>query len=466
MSIDSSGDLAWVPGGKGITVAAQAPAAPEDNDVWIDVDDISTEIINLLTGVTYGTIVPEATYPITNCSFNYIPSDGTTPYSTFDAPVMIRTINTLNSAASYVGFATAAIVEGTTPQWGCWYRISDFTAMVPNTVTFGTVIIFKDSGSPNLDTQPLTVTDMQTIGATYSTSAGGITVTHTVLTIVNGWAYVKVTVSGVPAGTTATEFYTKFMGSQTVSTKMDRIGMTCINSPYAIIPQSIYPEVAGVYRASTQYTARNWFAFGDSRTDPGYSWWVATATAIMGCNTNNYGSSGANSGRLVGEMTTIKNREAYSPTYTPDYTACDLVTIEIGSNADSSLGSMASLPQSTYTVADLPFTYNSTTISTEAQYWALFNNDTYGNIALCIEWVKWKNLSTKVVLISPPFPTAGLATLLKALSAYYCVPLIDAAANTGISAQYLSRYTRDGLHLTQQADEIWGKYVAYQLLAM
>jgi lysophospholipase L1-like esterase len=193
---------------------------------------------------------------------------------------------------------------------------------------------------------------------------------------------------------------------------------------------------------------------------------------ITGATITNYGDNGATTGRLVGWMTHIKNRDAYSPSTTPDYTNVDFVTIQIGTNGGVT-GTIDDIPyEPAKSVDKLPVTIKGTTATTEEQYWALFPNSLYGNVALCIEYVKFKNPKTKIYLITPPHvdrdyweQNAKVRTALLAIAKLYSVPVIDAQENAGIDKKHLPLFSTDWVHLTTEGNEIWGKYVARQLVA-
>jgi lysophospholipase L1-like esterase len=241
--------------------------------------------------------------------------------------------------------------------------------------------------------------------------------------------------------------------------------------------------VRGAEEPMKPLLGRNIITFGDSLTygDLGviggvqqgrvtkpFPSWVAD---ITGAKVENKGSGGSDTGRLVGIMTHIKDREPYSWTETPDYTNVDAVTIMIGTNGGVT-GSLSDVPYvPTQSVDKLPFVVNSTTITTQDQYWNLFPNNFFGNVALCIEYVQFKNPKTKIYIITPPYSDRdswgrlpAVRNALIQIAELYSVTVIDAQLNIGIDKKHLHKYSNDFTHLTELGYEIFGKYVAKQIV--
>lgn len=242
------------------------------------------------------------------------------------------------------------------------------------------------------------------------------------------------------------------------------------------------------------YAGKTLFAFGDSITygyitvdgvkqDVRYTEVIKEKTK---CLIENYGSSGAATGRLCtimtgGEIDRRSSADPSQPTLCTDYTKADVVTIMIGTNSGISVAGIAS------TKDDIPkiygatiktiaeggsFEYNGQTIATAEDYWALFPNSFHGNVSLCIEWVQWKAPNAKIYLITPPpnnigdwrgFVYSEVRPALYEIAHHYGVEVIDAQVNSGISMHNLLDYTFDGTHFNQEGCAKWGSYIASQM---
>lgn len=236
------------------------------------------------------------------------------------------------------------------------------------------------------------------------------------------------------------------------------------------------------------------FAFGDSitygyitidgvRQDVRYTEKIKEK---LGCNIENYGSSGAATGRLCtivtgGVVDRKSDVDPSSPTLCTDYTKADVVTIMIGTNSGISVAGVpstkADIPQingaTVKTIADGgTIEYNGQTISTTEGYWALFPNSFHGNVSLCIEWIQWKAPNAKIYLITPPrnnigdwrdFVYSEVRPALYEIAHHYGIEVIDAQVNCGISMHNLLDYTFDGTHFNQEGCAKWGYYIASQM---
>jgi len=233
----------------------------------------------------------------------------------------------------------------------------------------------------------------------------------------------------------------------------------------SVLKKSYYAgEITG------KYEGKKIQIVGDSITAGTYGGFAQILANITGATIVNRGSGGAATGRLVAIMTTVKDRSDTVITYTPDYTDTSAVTIQIGTNGDL-IGSIEDIPYVIGQSIDaLPFTVGETTITTPEEYWALFPNNHYGNIALCIEYVQYINPKCKIYLITPPHNAPFTQKLkdvrlsLLAIGRLYSVEVIDAQEKAGIDVKHLHKYSYDGTHLNANGNELWGKYIGYQLI--
>ena len=253
-------------------------------------------------------------------------------------------------------------------------------------------------------------------------------------------------------------------------------------------------EVQNMKSELKPLVGKNLFAFGDSITYgyitiDGVKQDVRYTEKIkekLGCNIENYGSSGAATGRLCKIITGgVVNRQSdvdpSQPTLCTDYSNADIVTIMIGTNNGIKVAGIES------TMEDIPKIYGATvktiadggsieyggkTVTTTEDYWNLFPNSFHGNLALCIEWIMWQKPSAKIYLITPPynniadwenFISTKVRPALLEIGAYYGVEVIDAQINSGVNLHNLLDYTFDGVHFNQDGCEKWGNYIASRI---
>lgn len=222
------------------------------------------------------------------------------------------------------------------------------------------------------------------------------------------------------------------------------------------------------------------YTFGDSitqGTEGGYVKYIEQATGAV---ITNYGVNASKAARLVNLMTEYPARVTGSTMYpTPDYTDVAAISIMIGTN-DSTVsdpeyfGDISMIPKGTVYDSGSP-----------VDYFNSFPNNYVCNIALCIEYVKWKNPRTEIHLISPPpryrdsisdpndyrYRTKlvkRLTPLLKSLCDEYGCHFIDGTSSSGIGYKDMNpvsgAYTYDGTHFNELGNEVFGKYIAQKIL--
>ena len=208
--------------------------------------------------------------------------------------------------------------------------------------------------------------------------------------------------------------------------------------------------------------------FGDSITAGTSGGYVSYVDEITQSQSSNYGSSGADTGRLAGIMTIIKDRDAASPSSTPDYNLIDALTIMIGTNGGVR-GSISDIPAQSY--QDIPFT-DGVLIDTEEKYLNLFADTFYGNLGICIEYVKQHNPNTYIYLVTPPHSDRGSYAQMPAvrlamieIAKFYSIAIIDSQDHAGIEKKQLLKYSADLTHLNALGNELWGKYLGYKILS-
>lgn len=209
------------------------------------------------------------------------------------------------------------------------------------------------------------------------------------------------------------------------------------------------------------------------------------------CEVLNYGSNGGASNRLVNFLTNMArdNNISYYPIKNPDYSDCCAVIINIGTNVGVQGSIENSIPQlaNANDLENNPlknidvniainegFKYNEQIIDSEEDYWNLFANDWYGNVALCIEYIQYKNPKTQIFLLPPtyssivdsnPSSAVSISNAMKELVEFYGINYINTLHGIGINRRNEYLYRGDYVHGTNERNEIVGKYVAKQLFS-
>ena len=217
-------------------------------------------------------------------------------------------------------------------------------------------------------------------------------------------------------------------------------------------------------------------ALGDSITEGTRGGYVKYLEAAFDTTVMNRGSSGGQASRVVdivtaGEGLPKRDSGTANIVWTPiDYANLKCVTLMIGTNDsdNATYGDIADLPTSS--VQDH---------ATLADYAALFPNNYVSNIALAIEYIKWKAPDAEIHLITPPYlynTTAGGTTRitkliphLEAVAKHYAAHLIYATYESGLSFKLmrgdLDIYSYDGTHFNERGNEVFGKFVAQKVLS-
>ena len=219
------------------------------------------------------------------------------------------------------------------------------------------------------------------------------------------------------------------------------------------------------------------FFFGDSITAGTGGGYVGLVKEKVGLgNAVNYGSNGASSGRLVSIMTGLGIRDTEN-VQNVDYMTCKAITIQIGTNGGVSGNFEKDIPNiSIYDIQSYPYTYNNpdgtitdaTLDNAEDYFKKLFPDTFYGNLALCLEWVRWKNPNCRVYLITiPPSDRRNHIAVRDALielGNLYSIHVIDAQANSGCSIRNITEWSLDKTHLNIIGNELWASYIARELV--
>jgi lysophospholipase L1-like esterase len=124
-----------------------------------------------------------------------------------------------------------------------------------------------------------------------------------------------------------------------------------------------------------------------------------------------------------------------------------------------------------------PIDKTSGILRNHADYWALFENNYIGNLGLVIEYIKSKNSSIEIYLVTPPYRYATgwtdksvsrIIPIIQSVADFYSIPVINAMQRSGVSYKDMKanfRYSYDGVHLNTLGNEVWGRYIGLSVLA-
>lgn len=218
---------------------------------------------------------------------------------------------------------------------------------------------------------------------------------------------------------------------------------------------------------------------GDSITQGTRGGYVKYLQEKLCCEIVNPSYSGYTSGALVSIVTGYGGNRVYGDEIKVDVSNADACVIMIGTNGGVATSVFDDIPiiigDTVETIANGgSITYNDNEISTVDEYWALFPDRYYSNLAMLIEYIQWKNPTCRIYLITI-LPTAfrgltldGGHTLVRKamleIGAYYGCTVIDAQQNCGINLHNIHQYTYDGTHLNELGNFVFGNYVADALM--
>ena len=214
----------------------------------------------------------------------------------------------------------------------------------------------------------------------------------------------------------------------------------------------------------SRFSKETIYCFGDSITQGTAGGYVDLVSGELNCTAVNYGSSGAATARLVGMMTNLPSRDGTtSADWDPNYTDVAAVTIMIGTNGGVS-GTLADIPAKS--VTDIPYD----TVATLDDYLNSFPDTFYGNLGLCIEYVKEKNPQTEIYLVAPVQSdrdnfqnSEKVRDAMIEIAQHYAIGLINATDHCGVEKKQIMKYTSDGTHLVELGNQLLARYIARKL---
>lgn len=260
-------------------------------------------------------------------------------------------------------------------------------------------------------------------------------------------------------------------------------GATPTNDTLSVV-KAMYPvEYAGSIKG------KNVAFFGDSITQGTDGGFVGLIKNKLGLNiATNYGSSGAATPRLASIMLGNPFRESADVSH-KDYMKYQAVVIQIGTNGGVSGNINNDIPDiGIYDISSYPYEYSasgktiaSATVNEPIEFFTkCFANTYYGNVVLCIEYVRYINPNCRIFLttIPPDVRVSGttktivnsdnVRTAIMSLAAKMGVQVIDARANAGLSLTNVKFWnlSSDGVtkqHLNAKGNEMWASYIAHEL---
>lgn len=260
-------------------------------------------------------------------------------------------------------------------------------------------------------------------------------------------------------------------------------GATPTNDTLSVV-KAMYPvEYAG------RIKGKNVAFFGDSITQGTDGGFVTKVQSKLMLNLAvNYGSNGAASAGLASIMLGNPFRE--SGTFSrKDYGKFQAVVIQIGTNGGVSGNISNDIPDiGIYDISSYPYEYSasgktvaSATVNEPIEFFTkCFANTYYGNVALCIEYVRYINPNCRIFLttIPPDVSVSGttktivnsdsVRAAIMSLAAKMGVQVIDARANAGLSltnVKYWNLSSDSGTkqHLNAKGNEMWASCIAHEL---
>ena len=242
---------------------------------------------------------------------------------------------------------------------------------------------------------------------------------------------------------------------------------TMVVKPFAedrLINYGNYEEINQPnFNKKTIYGMGDSTTFGENGATAGKGIMYHIGRKFPQCNVINKGWNGVTSEGFYSTAIQVK-----------DWTNVVCVLACYGWNDNGANGSLTgSIPQLTCkdltTVITDGVTIEGAEIKTAEDYFALFNNDWYGRMAKAIEYIKFYNPMTQIILHTPHSSDewqnhqtmcSNIAEAMKELGEYYAIPVIDCHSLLGISNRNSQVYRLDWAHLGDMGNEIKGSLLA------
>lgn len=202
------------------------------------------------------------------------------------------------------------------------------------------------------------------------------------------------------------------------------------------------------------------------------------------CTIINRGNNGWRASGLLPELCNMADKQNYygAPSTVTDYTNVIAVIINMGTNGGVS-GSIEDIPSidkatnsegeslgyiNVNAALDGTLYYDSNQINSEEAYWNLFADTWYGNVAISIEYILWKNPKVQIFLVNPAVSSISdtnnsgsvkIAEAMQELAEMYGIIFID-MRKIGVNRRNQNLFLVDYVHGNNLRNEIYGKYIA------
>lgn len=281
------------------------------------------------------------------------------------------------------------------------------------------------------------------------------------------------------------------------------------------IPTGDNVDLSGVHivkgRYPVEYTnsikGKNMVFFGDSITEAkthlahvGIIW-----DALQLNRADNFGSTGGGAGRVANIVLGQNFRnDANGNQYRKDYGKYSAAVIQIGTN-DTGVGMSGTSPASLDSLRaqadeDIPeicvydvmigiarngsYTYGTHTFTDVEDFFKLcFANSYFGNVALAVQYIQWKNPNCRVFLVTIPKNIGyanykGINNCIKVLGEKLSVPVIDAANGAMVTQENITYWSKDSwefdtntnryrlTHTNEKGQKLWGGFIANGIKTM
>lgn len=223
-------------------------------------------------------------------------------------------------------------------------------------------------------------------------------------------------------------------------------------------------EISSTINTLHRFKDQKFYTFGDSVTQGTRGGYVQYLQKTLGCKLTNYGNSGSKADRMVGIITDQPNRDpATQNSNFPeiDYSNVAGVSIMIGTNDAATWNTQEPIGS----IADIPVGRADTAVDLNA-YWQSFPNTFYGNLAMCIEFIMYKNKDIEIILVTSPMNNQHSENMKSIrlnqleIAKYYGLKIIDAQIECGINSKNVPIFTYDNLHFNEEGNRRFGNYLA------
>lgn len=258
------------------------------------------------------------------------------------------------------------------------------------------------------------------------------------------------------------KIYESFVGSDVNLSSLDNFfGIPLKDTEARKRLEKINPDLL-----SPLFKGKSIYTFGDSMTMGTEGGWQKYLISNLGCKIQNYGQNSAISW-IVADI--IMGSDGRGGTYADkDYSTCDVVTIMVGTNDYT-------LPLSYWdSASQIPNTsvYDRGDGVTVRDYFLDNYPSSYfaTNIAAAVEYIRFKNPSIEIYLISSPPSGRDTSNLLQTYTKYYAeiaaklsITYLNATDQAQLSEKYIDHWSYDDLHFNTEGNRVFGNWLARKI---